>query len=870
MTKRIQSLFIIIACCFALPVAAQQITGTVTDAQTGEVLPFANVYYSANNGTQTGINGTYSIAHHARKLTFSMVGYKPHTVTLKKPQQLDVALEPLEYTQLAEATVTGRKAKYSRKNNPAVELMRKVIAAKHASDLKRHPFYSFDKYRRITFALNDVSDQAFQTGALRKFAFLKENVETCNETGKLVLPISVDENVSQEIFRRDPRSLKTIIKGKRTSGITDLFSTGDILTTVMQDVFTDVNIYDDEVRLLQYPFNSPISTHSAINFYRYFIADTLDWEGGTRAIEVNFTPNNPQDFGFSGALFIAADSTYRVLRVDMGIPGRSDVNYVERMRIIQDFQQLPSGEQVLTKDNMLVELKIVSFLQKFMVKRVTDYSHYSFEELPPKTFKFKGNELTLSDALIKDDNFWNSYRSDPLSASEAQMDQLVNQLSNIKGFKPILWVAKAFVENFVETTTDPRRPSKVDIGPVNTTITQNFVDGLRLRASAQTTAAFNPHIFFKGYLAYGFRDHRFKGLSEVTYSFLPKTFLPREFPVHSLTVTYNSDVMAPSDKFLPTDKDNVFTSWKWTKVNHMMYYETVRLLYDREWENNLRLKVQLQREKDEPTAALFYQPLDGKGTPSLDAMDSWRKSLVTTDATFSLEYQPGAKWINTKQRRYKPNFDNPVFSVSYTMGLKNIFGSDYSFHLTEASIYKRFWLRSWGKIDSQLKAGVQWSRVPFPLLLVPAANLSYIMEDNTFYLINNMEFLNDRYASAMVSWDMNGKIFNRIPLLKKLKWREYFGCNVLWGYLSPKNNPTLPENASDARLFYFPGSFRPDGTYEYLTMPMNWRKPYVEVFAGVHNIFKIFHIEYVRRLTYTEHLPQKRKWGIRGMFRVTF
>lgn len=868
MKKRLL-LLIAAALLLVASAAAQQVTGTVTDAKTGEVLPFVNVYYSSSNGTQSGLDGTYKVDFHARKLTFSMVGYKPHTVRLKRAQRLDVALEPLEYTQLGEATVTGRKAKYSRKDNPAVELMRKVIAAKRASDLKQRNFYSFDKYRRITFALNDVSEQMFQNGALKKFAFLHDNIETCNETGRLILPISVDESVTQEIFRRDPRSLKTIVKGKRTNGITDLFSTGDILTTVIQDCFTDVNIYDDEVRLLQYPFNSPISSHSAINFYRYFIVDTVAWEGGGRAIEVNFTPNNPQDFGFSGALFVAADSTYRVLRADMGIPGRSDVNYVEHMRIIQDFQQLPSGEQVLVRDNMLAELKVVSFLQKFMVKRVTDYSHFSFEEIPPKSFKFKGNELTLSDAMMKDDAFWSSYRSDPLSETEAQMDRLVTQLSNVRGFKPVLWIAKAFIENFVETTTDPKRPSKVDFGPVNTTITQNFVDGLRLRASAQTTAAFNPHLFLKGYVAYGFRDHRFKGLGEVTYSFLPKAYLPREFPVHNLTVSYNNDVIAPSDKFLPTDKDNVFTSLKWTKVDHMMYYETFRLLYDREWENNLRLKVQLRREKDEPTASLFYQPLDGAGAPSQEAA-AWKKNLVTTDATLTLEYQPGAKWINTKQRRYKPNFDNPVFTLSHTTGLKGVLGGDYTFHLTEASVFKRFWLRSWGKIDMQLKAGAQWSRVPYPLLCMPAANLSYILQDKTFNLVNNMEFLNDRYASLMASWDLNGKIFNRIPLLRKLKWRESIGGKVLWGHLTAKNNPLLPENAADGRLFYFPGKFRADGSFEYLSMPMDWKKPYVEVYAGIHNIFKLFHVQYVRRLTYTEHLPEKHKWGIRGMFRVTF
>lgn len=844
------------------------VTGTVKDASTGEELPFVNVYYSANNGTQTGINGSYKIEFHSRKLTFAYAGYKPQTIKVREAGELDVLLEPVDYRELDEAVVTGKKERYSRKNNPAVELMRKVIAAKKQSNLKRYPYYSFDKYRRITLALNDVTDRLLEEGKFKNFPFLKDHVEVCNETGRLILPVSVDETVSQEIYRQSPRSLKTLVKGKRSSGLQDFFYTGDILTTVVEDCFTDVNIYDDEVRLLQYPFNSPISSHAGISFYRYYIVDTV-MVNNVRAIELNFTPNNPQDFGFSGALWVAADSTYRVLRADMGLPGRSDVNYVESMRIIQEFEQLPGGDQVLVKDDMLVQLKVVDFITKFMVKRTTEYSHFSFEDIPEKSFKFKGLERTLPDAMMKTEAFWEDYRSEALSETESKMDQLVSQLEKVKGFKPVLWIAKAFIENFVETTTDPHKPSKIDYGPVNTTISHNFVDGLRLRASAQTTAALNPHLFFKGYVAYGFQDKRFKGLGEVTYSFLPKAFLPREFPVHNLTFSYGSDVMAPSDKFLATDKDNVFATMKWTTVDHMMYYHTLRLQYDREWENNLRLRVQLRREVDEPTAALFYQPLDGMGAPTNDA-SLWKKKLTTSDATFSLEYQPGARWINTKQRRYKPNGDNPTYFFSHTIGLRGFLGGEYTFHLTEASFAKRIWLRSWGKIDVELNAGAQWSRVPYPLLIMPAANTSFVIQKGTFNLINNMEFLNDRYASARISWDMNGKIFNRIPLLRHLKWREHIGCNVLWGTLTDKNNPFLEKNAGDSRLYYFPGHFKSDGSYRYQSGVMDPATPYVEVYAGIYNIFKLLHIQYVRRLTYTDGIPERHRWGIRWMLRFKF
>lgn len=854
-------LFFIIIEAFNL--CAQNITGTVTDEKTGAALPFVNVFYDGGHGVQTDSAGHYSLPKKNGKLYFSLIGYVSKSFVIKEATRLDVALS-VDNIELGVAVVKSKKTKYSRKNNPAVIMMQKVIAAKKKSDLSVHPYYSYNKYQKLTFALNEISDKVFEEGGLKKVPFLKEHVEVCPETGKKILPISVDETVTQLIYRKNPKSEKQIILGQRSNGINDLLSTGDILTTLIKDCFTDVDIYDDEVRLLQYPFHSPISTRSAISFYRYFIEDTV-MIGKDKCFELSFTPNNPQDFGFSGTLYIMADSSYRVRKIEMGIPRHSDVNYVDNMMITQEFAQLPSGEQVLITDEMLVQLKIAKFIQRFQVKRLTEYSDYSLEPIPDKKFKFNGVVKKEPYAMMQDNDFWKNYRAEDLTKSESSMDALVKRLSNIKGFKAILFIGKAFIENFVETSVSPEHPSKVDIGPINTMITQNFVDGLRLRASAQTTANLNPHWFLKGYVAYGFKDERWKGMGEVTYSFNKKAYLPREFPVNNLTFTYSNDVMSPSDKFMPTDKDNVFTSFKWDKVDHMMYYENYRLFYDREWNNGLRFTTFFRRSKNTPTASLFYQPLNGTNVP--DASGQNITNFVTSEFNVGVRYQPGATWINTKQRRIAANNDAPIFALNHTVGIKNLFGGQYNYNYTEAEIYKRFWVGSWGKIDNDIRAGVQWNKVPFPLLIMPAANLSYIMEDNTFNLINNMEFLNDRFVSYMVSWDINGKILNRIPLIKKLKWREYIGCNVLWGMLSDKNNPYC--NPNDKNLFYFPGRFNSDGSYTAISHVMDKKVPYVEAIVGIHNIFKLLHIEYVRRLTYIDR-PGTSKWGIRFMFRATF
>ena len=849
---------------------AQTVSGIVVDAKSGSPLPFVNVYYEGKGvGAATDENGNFSVPY--RKgwniLTISSVGFKKMEIPISGPiENLKVRLEVNSQT-IKGVSIKGKRKKYDRKNNPAVELMRKVIAAKKHSDLRRHDYFSYQKYEKRTFALNEFTDKVFDDEHFKKLPFLKERVETCPETGKLILPISVDETFSKRIFKKDGNIDKTIVEGRISTGLNEFFNTGDIATTMIEDVFTDVDIYDNNIHVLQSEFVSPLSSSSGISFYRYFIADTLDVDG-IRCIEVTFTPNNSQDFGFNGSLYIMADSTYRVHKATLNLPHNNAVNFVSDMYVSQEFETLPTGEQVIVNDNMIVQISVIGSFTKFHIKRDTYYSNYSLEEIPEKEFKFLGKERLLADAMMKDNKYWNSVRPEPLTEKESTMDDFLKKMESTKGFKFVLFVAKAFIENFVETSTDREKPSKVDIGPINTIFSQNFVDGFRLRMSAQTTANLNPHLFAKGYVAYGFKDHKWKGMGELTYSFNKKAYLPREFPVNNLTVTYQYDDASPSDIFMPTDKDNVFTSFRWTKVNHMNYVQKLRVLYEREWENGLRLTAQVKKESNEATAALFYQPLNGTGTPSPDKNLHINK-FEMADVMIGLRFQPGATYINTKQRRIATNNDSPIFELNHTIGLKNVLGNDYTYNYTEAKVYKRLYLSSWGKIDTYVKGGIQWNKVPFPLLIMPAANLSYIKERETFSLIDNMEFMNDRFVSIMSGWDMNGKILNRIPLIRKLKWREYIGFNMLWGTLTDKNNPFLAKNAGDSRLFYFPGEFRKDGTFKYQSRVMDKNKPYFEVVAGIHNIFKILHVEYVRRLNYLDN-PDIDKWGIRIMLRMTF
>lgn len=844
-----RKLFILLFLTLAQVMSAQTIKGVVVDEETGDTIPKTGVQYKNSNiSTACDKNGFFTIERRNDEyLTFSAVGYKTLSILIgpNTPSEMRITLKS-ETKRLNEVTIKAKRGKYSRKNNPAVELMKRVIAAKKRTDLSNHDYYQFNKYQKLTFAINDISPAQLENEKTQKKQWLINQIEVCQYNNKLILPLSVDETVTQNLFRKDPKNEKTIVLGQNTTGVNDLIQTGDVLNTVIKDVFTDVDIYDDQIRLLQYPFTSPIGK-DAIDFYRFYIVDTL-YVDNDECYHLQFVPNNQQDFGFRGELWVLTDTTLHVKKCKLTLPKKTDVNFTDNLSILQEYTKLPNGEWALMTDDMIVEMSVAKFMTKFIVIRTTRMSNYAFNKIPDREFKGKAKIKYDPNSKMRDDDFWATNRMVHLTNGESSMSSFITGLSNTKGFKYILFGLKALIENFVETG----KKSYVDIGPINTMISTNFIDGLRTRLSAQTTANLSPHFFLSGYYARGWKSHKDYYKGQLTYSFNKKEYMPWEFPKRTITFTSTYDVCSPSDKFMPTDKDNVFTAFKWTEVDKMMFYNRQELAFEYEQYWGLKTTVKLKTEENEACGSLYFKPLATNGGASVNR-------IRTTEASFQLRYSPGETYVNTKQRRLRVNFDPPVFTISHTVGVKGVLGGDYDYNLTEASIYKRFWLNSWGKLDVSVKGGVQWNKVPFPLLIMPAANLSYIVEDETFNLINNMEFLNDRYASLDVSWDLNGKLFNRIPLIKKLKWREWLGIRCLWGTLTDKNNPTLERNAVDPVLMQFP-----EGSYI-----MDPKRPYIELVAGIHNIFKLLHVEYIHRLNYN-NLPTATKNGVRIMIRLTF
>lgn len=827
-----------------------QFKATVVDAQTGEPIPYATARYEGSTlAARCDADGVLTIPMKAGldQLTFTCIGYKKQTVTVNNAIARQNATVKLYADELmiGEVVVKARHERYRRKDNPAVELMRRVIATKEKNGLSTLEAYKMDKYSKHVVAFNDVTPKTFQRGLLKRFSFLKDHAESCPETGKLIVPLIVSEKTSEEYYSRRNGGRRSVVTGEHSDGVNTLFSIGDFVTTYVKDIFTDIDIYQNNCRVLQHPFISPVSSTEAIAFYHYFIADTVMVEG-QRCVSIQFRPANVQDFGFSGNLYVTVDPDPVIRRCVLNIHKHTGVNFIENLIVTQDFELQPNGINALRKDNMIVELRYTEDMIKFHAQRLSVYNNIDLAYDPSA----KPAKVTPR----SDEQFISQHRPVALSETEASIGRLMTNTKGMGGFDIVMIIFKALIENSIELTS---QPSKFDLVPLNTLYSNNYVDGSRFRLGGQTTANLNPHLFWRGYAAYGTKDKKWKYQCELEYSFNKKKYAPHEFPRRSIVASYLYDDMSPVDQFSGTDKDNMYTSVKASKVEHMMYVRSQTLQFNYETDGHFLTQLGLTHSRLTPAGKMVYaRNQDGTLLPHID------QSLLR----LQLRWAPGEETGNSKQRRLPINHDAPVFTLEHQHSSKGFLGSDYTSNITEASIYKRFWLpQSMGNFDVYLKGGVQWNKVPFNYLFIPSSNLSYIIQfDNwSFCMLDNMEFLNDRYVSLFAHWNLDGKLLNRVPLIRKLKLREYIGFKMLYGHLSDRNNPYASPN--DNFLLRFP-----DDNGRQTTFVMGQR-PYMELSVGIANIFKFLTVQYVRRLNYLDQPGMNtKKNGVRFAVDITF
>ena len=827
------------------PVAPTTITGFVRDSVSLEPIPYAAIFFKGSDkGLLANENGEFNMTTSTNfiSLSVSTMGYKEKEVFVNKGKtnELVIKLVPTGVA-LKEVVVNYKKDKYSKKNNPAVIFMEKLRNRRKLYDPKNHDYYSFDKHTKINLGLNNFSEEQKKNWIMKKFSFIFDYLDTSEVSGKPILNVSVKEKISTEYFRKKPHNEKELVRGNKSAGIDEVFDQESI-QRFLEDVFREVNIFENDITIMQNRFVSPLSSIGE-NFYKYYLTDTIPIDG-VNCIELSFVPFTPESFGFTGRIYVPVeDTTLFIKRVKLNVPKSINLNYVENIYMTQDFEKAPDGSRLKTKDDMTVEFQIMPSTQGLYARRLTKYRNHSFESPQNlEIFNQEGKTILAENALYMPEQFWNDNRQIPIKESENSISKMLVRLREVPAF---YWTEKVVVTLISGYIPTKEKNSKFDFGPMNTTISGNPVEGMRLRVGGMTTAHLSKNLFSRGYLAYGLKDKKMKYQAELEYSFNDKKYHSMEFPIHSIKASHSYDVDQIGQHYFFTNADNVFLALKRQSNDKMTYLRSSNLQYKLETQSGFSVTAGFKYDTQEAT----------KWLPFVDGYGNIYKKYHEASFNLTLRYAPGEKFYQTKNYRIPINLDAPVFTLTQTFAPKGLMSSLSTINKTELSIQKRFWFSAFGYTDIILKAGKIWSEVNYPNLLIPNANLSYTIQPESYTLMNALEFANDQYLSWDLTYWANGAIFNRIPMLKYLKLREVFSFRGLYGKLSDQNNPEYNNS-----LFRFPTNTN--------CKPME-KKPYMELGVGLDNIFTILRLDYVWRLTYKD-VPGIDKRGLRIQLHFTF
>lgn len=884
---------------FASASAQEKITslsGVVVDADTGEPLPFVQLYFikptsegslNTQYGTTSDLDGNFSLSNPAGYTTvnFQMVGYKTEMYTLRQGQQrknIKIKLKPDVYN-LQDIVVTPkhRKQEYRRKGNPAVELIKNVIAHKDSLAPRTREQYTASTYHRQSFALDNFAPN-FNKGFWKEVDFIRKYIDTTGTNPALTL--SIRENLGHEYYQKKPHREKESIDKKRFFGLESLMST-QTMEKQLQAIFKDVDINQDNMNILFNRFVSPLSSTLAVAYYQYYIMDTIMVDG-VSCIDLAFVPVNSESYSFTGHLYIVNDSTYKIKKYAINIPPHINLNFVSDYSVAHEYKQLPDGLWVPDRTYTYCKFYLTDRKRTLLARQTKIYTDFDFDSPIAKEVYSPFYGLTDSvkpadsTSIREDFQYWDEHRPEPLSFYESSVMDLVDEFKNTPKFNALLMAVDALTSEFVATVPSTRwGESKWDFGPIYNTISWNMLEGVRLRVGGTTTANLHPQFFLSTYAAYGFGDKRPKGDLTLMYSFNKKRYHQYEPLRDYLALSLNYDVQEPGQQFSVLERDNILMSIPTSKIvmKNFQYVARGRLLYYKELPIQLTTKLNFDYEYNEAAGAMTYDRITGYDTLGIISGTQRIKAYHNYEFGAELRYSPGADFpINRVgvETPFTLEQDAPVISIRHTIGYlddRYAGGQGFFYNATQLTAEKRFWFSSFGHLDARIQTGMVWNKVPFTKLYSPTTSTSIFLGKNAFNLMQPMEFIMDEYVALYATYFFKGWILNRIPGINRLKLRGVISFSGIYGGLTDKNNPYIAGNEG---LYKFPDSSTFDANGEYIsgyTSSPIGKLPYMEFTAGFENILKFIRIDYVRRITYNDYmLPNgnRRKigaWGRNGV-----
>ena len=835
---------------FTLSAAAQStvVSGTITDAKDKGPLPYVTVLFKGTQLiTKTDAEGKYTLksATPHSQIQINYVGYKTQVLNIvpSTTQTLNARLQEESQTLTEVNISSGKKKAYRNKDNPAVELIHKVIEHKPMNRLQSDQTVQYQQYDWMQFSLSNLSDKFKNKKIFKKYQFLFDTQDSNEVGGKNILPVYLRERLSQTYYRKNPEKTKTIMLADKHVNFDDGLVDNNALGQYFERMYADVNIYENNIIFTNSQFLSPIAD-GAPAFYKFFITDTIK-TNTSNLIELSFIPRNPTSLLFEGKIYITMDGNYAVQDAFLKTAKGVNINFVRALEVKLNFDKDTAGKYHLSKSHLLMDFGLGKDGGRgFKGERTVVVKGYKSNVIMPDSV-YKGEPVeALASAETRSDEFWAANRLDTLANEKLKIYSNIDTLGQMKSFKRLMDVASFLFIGY-------KTYGKFDVGPIYAFYGINNLEGLRLRFGGRTNTNFSTRWYLEGYGAYGFKDERWKTRGSVAYSLNNKSIY--KFPQAFIRTTFHRDVDIPGDESrTKVPEDNIISSFRRGINNKFIYSDFYRAEYMQEYANHFSFNIAFRKWTQNAAGALTY-------SNTADRLAGISNSITSSEFNLQLRYAPNEKFYQGKTYRVRTIENHPVFEINYSRGFKGFLNGGYDYHNLIGTVEKRFYLSQFGRSDVRLEGGYTFGKLPFPLLTIHKANQAYSYEQYAYNLMNFLEFVSDHYASVTVDHNFNGLIINRIPLIKKLKLREYVTFKGLYGGLREENNPNLhpdllqfPVNENGVRTSYSLGN-----------------KPYVEASVGIGNIFKVLRIDGVRRFNYLNQ-PDVSKYGIRAKIQFEF
>jgi hypothetical protein len=805
------------------------VKGYILDSLTNDSISLATIYVKGTGyGTTSDFDGSYELEVPAStdSLWVSNMGYVTKVIALQKNKsvfQLNILIS--EDLDVPVIRIVPRE-------NPAYRILREVVKHKNNNDKRKLSGYEYETYNRTSIYVNNISEELRKNKVMQQVAGVLDSMNSLKDSeGNSMIPVLMSETVSDYYYRTNPTSSKEIIKAVKVEGIG--MDDGSLLSQVLGSTFQEYNFYENYMHILEKDFISPISDSWHV-FYEYELIDSL-YMDTLWCYKINFTPKQKQDLAFTGTMWIT-DSTFALRRIEGEIDKDANLNFIDKIQITQNLIQVEEGAWLPETTNIYLDLEDIGKLPSMVA---TFYSNIQDPVVnKPKDRPFFDQRIELlEDAQSKSPEFWARVYEDTTRKTDPEVYKMIDTLRNlpiVKSYVEILDIAINGYKNF----------GKIEVGSYLSCYSYNNVEGHKFQLGFRTNKDFSRKVILKGFVGYGIRDDRLKYGGAATF------ILSRK-PWTQTGVYYKYDIDqigAPSEKLAGNNLFLAFT--RWGTLRGPYYSRQTGVFFERDITKNIMPKVIFRH--------MWFDPIYNFATYDSEPRSGYIPGLVerfqTTEVIVLLKLSYDEIFLQNGNERISLGGKKwPVAHFQYTAGLKGVLGGDYNYHKMQFTLDHSVRFGIFGRTNYEFTIGKIYNPVPYPLIENHIGNQTFFYTTAAFNLMNFFEYSSDQYTSLRIKHDLDGLISNRIPVMRKLKWRFFATTNVLMGSMSEENRRLIAPINSEGKPTIQVASLDPT-------------RPYVEVGYGIDNIFKSARIDFIHRVTYRD-VPDISKFGIKISFR---